>query len=400
MRRTEQIRLIESLIEHLDEGTNVDVGYQVKNPVETYTSPERSETEWRAFFQSYPQVVGLSGDLPEPNSFFTVEDFGKPVLCTRDKDGKFHAFINSCRHRGTFVESESRGKRSVFSCPFHAWSYSPSGELVAVPKENHFGSVDKSCLSLVSLPAEERNGILWVHPDPEGTLDADELLGQDLSQELAEWNLADMSLEGEDLYQHEMNWKLAIDTFGETYHFNFLHKDTLAQDFYGNVQMYDTFKRNHRMMLCMKSIEELRNVSTEDWHVLACTLPVYYLFPNIQLILSQAGPILVRIYPNGPGPDDSFSKITFYLRPEIAALREDPEFDNDAVDISGRLRGFRQVIRDEDYVAAASSHRGLAAGGMTHIIFGRNEPALHHYHNTYREALGMEPLERLEDQNE
>ena len=85
MRRTEQIRLIESLIQHLDEGTNVDVGYQVKNPVETYTSPERSETEWQAFFQSYPQVVGLSGDLPEPNSFFTVEDFGKPVLCSRDK---------------------------------------------------------------------------------------------------------------------------------------------------------------------------------------------------------------------------------------------------------------------------------------------------------------------------
>lgn len=30
-----------------------------------------------------------------------------------------------------------------------------------------------------------------------------------------------------------------------------------------------------------------------------------------------------------------------------------------------------------------------------YTIFGRNEPALHHYHNTYREALGMEPLELL-----
>jgi hypothetical protein len=25
-------------------------------------------------------------------------------------------------------------------------------------------------------------------------------------------------------------------------------------------------------------------------------------------------------------------------------------------------------------------------------VFGRNEPALHHYHNTYREALGMDLL--------
>jgi hypothetical protein len=31
------------------------------------------------------------------------------------------------------------------------------------------------------------------------------------------------------------------------------------------------------------------------------------------------------------------------------------------------------------------------------VVFGRNEPALHHYHNTYRAALGMEPLPLLSD---
>ena len=30
------------------------------------------------------------------------------------------------------------------------------------------------------------------------------------------------------------------------------------------------------------------------------------------------------------------------------------------------------------------------------MVFGRNEPALHHYHNTYREALGMPLLELIE----
>ncbi len=28
-----------------------------------------------------------------------------------------------------------------------------------------------------------------------------------------------------------------------------------------------------------------------------------------------------------------------------------------------------------------------------HVIFGRNEPALHHYHNTYNRILGLDPLE-------
>jgi hypothetical protein len=49
----------------------------------------------------------------------------------------------------------------------------------------------------------------------------------------------------------------------------------------------------------------------------------------------------------------------------------------------------------EDYVAAASAHQGMLSGAQEYVTFGRNEPALHHYHNTYREALGMPPLERI-----
>jgi len=26
------------------------------------------------------------------------------------------------------------------------------------------------------------------------------------------------------------------------------------------------------------------------------------------------------------------------------------------------------------------------------LTFGKNEPALHHYHNTFREALDLDPL--------
>ena len=53
---------------------------------------------------------------------------------------------------------------------------------------------------------------------------------------------------------------------------------------------------------------------------------------------------------------------------------------------------FGEIIRDEDYVAAAASHKGLRSGKIDHILFGQNEPALHHYHNTYREALNLKPM--------
>ena len=60
----------------------------MKAPAETYTSEERFGTEWNSFFQDYPQIIGMSGDLASPNSYLTIDDFGSPILATRDANGK------------------------------------------------------------------------------------------------------------------------------------------------------------------------------------------------------------------------------------------------------------------------------------------------------------------------
>ena len=399
MQREEQIRVIKGLMSHLDHGTNVDAGGHVRNPVSAYTCPERAKAEWQTFFQDYPQLLGLSAELAEPGSFFTSDDLGKPIICTRDDEGRFRAFLNVCRHRGTIVENDRRGRKKIFSCPFHAWGYAPSGDLVAVPKEDHFGKVDKSCNGLVELPSAERHGLLFVCANPDKSFDVDDLLG-DLGPELASWDLGASEHRGDTRFDTPMNWKLAIDTFGETYHFNALHKDTLASFLYGNCQTYDTYERNHRMMLCSRSIDLLRNLPESEWHVLKAALPVYYIFPNIQLITGGGGPTLVRVYPRGADPNDSYSEVSFYGH---AAMQKAATFDGaeetntrTGNSLEERSQGFAEVIEAEDYVAAASGHRGALSGAQDTLLFGRNEPALHHYHNTYREALGMAPLKREE----
>ena len=57
-------------------------------------------------------------------------------------------------------------------------------------------------------------------------------------------------------------------------------------------------------------------------------------------------------------------------------------------------QGFAEIIRDEDYVMGESQQTAANSGALDHIIFGRNEPALHHYHATYARklSLGVEPL--------
>ena len=397
MRREEQIRTMRLLMQRLDEGVNVDTGSMVRNPVSAYTCQQRAKQEWDVMFQSYPQVLGLTADLPEPGAFMTNNDLGKPLLLTRDTEGKFHAFLNVCSHRGTVLEDQPRGKRHSFSCPFHAWTYSSQGELVSVPKESHFGPIDKSCNGLVELPAEERFGLLWVLPDPDGNFDLDDLLGPEFSEELGSWGFDELSFGALERYDTPMNWKLAIDTFGETYHFQVLHKNTLGTQLYGNVQCYDTYQRNHRMMLCNRDIDRFRELPESEWEVLKATTPVYYLFPNIQLIPNGRmegfeknmlqGATLVRVYPVADNPNESFSQVSFYTNPRI------PE--NMRMGMEERLARFSEIIRDEDYVAAASSHLGALAAGRGYFTFGHNEPALHHYHNNYNEVLGLDKLEHI-----
>ena len=118
-------------------------------------------------------------------------------------------------------------------------------------------------------------------------------------------------------------------------------------------------------------------------------LPVYWLFPNVQLMPNGAGLYLVRAYPDPTEPGRHVSQITFYLWPEMA--------DGDNVrDFQELAQGFAEIIRDEDYQASASQQLTAASGRVSHSIFGRNEPALHHYHNTYRRMLDLEPLPLLE----
>jgi hypothetical protein len=104
---------------------------------------------------------------------------------------------------------------------------------------------------------------------------------------------------------------------------------------------------------------------------------------------------LVRVYPDIENPHNSHSQITFYLHPDIKQMESDPAMRERYLEVENRMQGFAEVIRDEDYAAAATSHVGATSGALEYFTYGRNEPALHHYHNTYRAALGLPPLEKI-----
>lgn len=409
MQREKQLEILRELLRQLDEQVNIDAGVQYRNPASSYTCPDLARREWNEFFRGHPQVIGLSGDLPTRDSFFTVDDFGVPVLATRDSSGHFRAFVNACRHRGVRVASEARGQAARHMCPFHNWTYSSAGELVGVPREHDFGRVDRACNGLVELPAEERYGLLWVHPQPQGRLDVDDLLG-DLAPEIAGWNFADLVFVGESLLQSDLNWKLANDTFGETYHFPRLHKKTLGNLFYGDALVYETFGRNHRFVWANRAIDEIRNLPESEWNYERAAGWLYYLFPNIQLTGGGGGASLIKIYPHGDDPTRSITRVGHYYAQSVIDEAEKAErrlsreqaYDLDArrqasaASLEVTMEIFDSTIEQEDYRMGETTQQAAASGVIEYLQFGRNEPALHHYHNTFRAALGMPPLERVE----
>ncbi|MEM7079702.1 MAG: aromatic ring-hydroxylating dioxygenase subunit alpha [Pseudomonadota bacterium] len=411
MKQTVQVEILKELMQQLDEGKNIDAGVQYKMPTTSYVCRAQAAQEREQFFQNHPQLIGLSSDLPEPGSFFTLDDFGTPVLATRDKKGHFHAFLNACRHRSVKVADEERGKKSVFMCPFHHWSYANTGALVNIPNEDHFGSVDKSCHGLLELPAVERDGLLWVHPQIDGHLDVDDLLGHELAAELAGFGMQNQGFAGATTIDMKLNWKFANDTFGETYHFGKLHKDTLGRLYIGNNQHLKEFGRHHRFVTANHGIHALRELPEAEWNISSATFVLYHLFPNIQLVVSPTNTTLIRIYPDFEKPGRSITRISFYYTQEVFELAERQKsegrnmsdvYNHDErsgadglAGLEASLEVFRSTIEMEDYYMGEMQQRAAENGMLKEIIFGRNEPALHHFHTNYREALGQPPLEKV-----
>ena len=92
--------------------------------------------------------------------------------------------------------------------------------------------------------------MLWVRPSDQFITEADVMGG--LSEDFGNWLKDEHPFAEEQVIEANINWKLAIDTFGENYRFDVLHKSSLANDIVGNLQTWDTFERNTRMVFASK----------------------------------------------------------------------------------------------------------------------------------------------------
>jgi phenylpropionate dioxygenase-like ring-hydroxylating dioxygenase large terminal subunit len=365
----------------IDRSTSMDSSCWHES-ADSYVDPEHLAREYAALFGGQPLVVGLSADLPDPGSYRACQVAALPLLLVRGEDGEVRAFLNSCRHRGSRVADGSGTAGRVFKCPYHAWCYDIHGRLIAQPlSHDGFADAHSDAIELVSFPVSEAGGLITIRPDPStAPLHGAEHLGG-LGDELDGLGFDRLTLMAEQHHDLRANWKQPYETFLEAYHVFALHRTTLANQIMSTPMLADFYGPHGRGVLMGREMpKRLPGLPRDQWRLRQYGNLVYWLFPNAIISLPMTGHAeLWLVYPHRTDPGRCHVNLKFYV--PTHTVEERAEFWQRMLNYSST------IVLEEDFRQQEAIYNGIASGMHPGFIFGRNEPALIHYHRALHAAL-------------
>ncbi len=191
-------------------------------PRRFYTSQEIFEAERERIFLRRWLCLGRADQIANAGDYFLQGLGDESVIVLRDRGGKVRAFHNVCRHRGTRLCEEERGRLAgTIQCPYHAWTYSLDGRLIGAPSLSDVDEFDKSAYPLHPVALEEWEGFLFInfarHPQPFAEAFAP-FIGK-----FAGYNLPELRPAQRIDYDVRANWKLLFQNYSECYHCSPVH---------------------------------------------------------------------------------------------------------------------------------------------------------------------------------
>ncbi len=371
-RNDEYNKIAEKVVGHVENGTTDQAADILKVPTSDYTSNERWSAEMENIFQTLPLMLALSIEMPNPGDYKSIEVTGIPILITRDKNNNVNAFRNVCSHRGAIIAQEGIGNRSRFSCPYHGWTYSNTGDLIGVTDKSKFGNIDNKCFGLEKLQCKELAGLIFVSLSRNGDVDFEKFLAGMLP-EVEHFDLENWYYHGFKVI-NGANWKIAFDGFLEGYHFNTAHKDTIATMTMNDIMDFTAFGPHLRIAFASTNIEEIHELpKNEWWKKEGCGVDfVRTLFPNISISLGLGIGQIAQILP-GKDPYTN-TTILHYLAPKK------PKNKKEIAELDHFMNFLRDVVNDEDYLLGMEIQKGLNSLSNDSVLFGRNERGNQFFH--------------------
>jgi len=352
-------------------------------PARFYTSDECYNLEKNAVFYKSWHYAGHVSQLAEPKSYFTTSIHDQNVFLTRGTDNQLRAFYNVCAHRGHEL-LQGAGRKTVITCPYHAWSYDFEGKLLAARNSENVKGFNKCDFSLKEVRLEEFCGLLMINLDPDATPFNEQF--NDLENEIRSYlpSVDSLAFAQRDTYEVNCNWKVLIDNFLECYHCATAHHDfvdLVDMNSYRTV----THKRYSSQCAAAPRTTNSKAFSFEPGDV-DFGYAGFFIWPNFTIWIYPGEPNLSVLQMN-PSSKDTTVEYQDWFTVDGKLTTQ----------LAEAINYQKDVLQPEDIGLCESVQKGLKSRGYNQgrFIVDRDltelsEHAVHHFQKMVADALGAE----------
>ena len=198
-------------------------------PSRWHYDPEHYRKELDVFWYGMWIFACRSEEVASPRDYKVVTIGGQNLVVTRDLQGNVRAFHNTCRHRGSILctQDEGRFEGGSIVCPYHAWTYSLEGDLIATPHQLESADFEMKDYSLYDVAVGEWGGFVLVNLAGDRAEPLGDALG-DAPERLKNYRLEDLRLGFRYVAELKANWKLWFENFLECFHCPSVHPELIS----------------------------------------------------------------------------------------------------------------------------------------------------------------------------
>jgi choline monooxygenase len=341
-------------------------------PASVYTDPGVHAAEKENIFGCTWQVVGHSGQVPNPGDYFTTEIIGEPLLIVRGADGVLRGFYNVCRHRAG-PPAEGCGSRKLFRCGYHGWTYDLDGSLIIATEIEGVEGFRPEDFALVPVRTEEWLNFVFVNLDPHAEPLRESL--SELTRQVDRFPVAGMKRFERRTYMMNCNWKTYVDNYLEGYHLPSVHPG-LNRELDFNAYAVEPYAKHVRQFSPIRGAQAgdatpRRYQDTGE----GLTTDYFWIFPNWMLNCYPDNVSLNIVLPLGP--ERSMAIFEWYL----------PEKEHGSPAAKASVE-FSDQIQVEDVGICEVVQKNLRSRSYSRGRFSvTQERGVHAFHRMYAEWM-------------
>ncbi len=370
---------------HLDVNEQIECAQTLASKF--YTDPAILDIEKARIFRRTWQLVGtLSQDcgevnglkrtISDPETFFTAEVVGEPVVVVRDKQGTLRAFSNVCRHRAGPIAVGS-GCKNVLRCAYHGWTYTLDGRLIGTPDVDGVEFFDRSTMGMFPVRLETWGQFIFINFDP-NAVSLSAYLGK-IPEQARGFQFEGLQLAERRDYIINCNWKVYVDNYLEGYHIPIAHPGLMREIDYAQyrTETYRYHSQQFAPIRAMKSGDASGRLYEPGTGLQEALY--FWVFPNLML----------NIYPDNiqtnvivPLSHDKTLTIFEWFFHDVASEKSRERVK--------RAIAFSDEVQQEDVGLCEHVQRGLRSSTYDRGRYSvKRENGVHHFHMLLGEFLGQ-----------